>query len=683
MQRPSRPGLVTVALIVLLCIVGVLLPFQLTSFGQRSNGPILLPFLTSPGLPPSNPTTEWSQHAFNAQRTSFYPNAVPAPWRWKWAWNGPDATGGIAAGKFRLPRNSQPVTGGGRVYVAAGSNGVYALDNANGAPIWNRNPGGSINSTPAYDADTGALFVVSSNGTLYKLDAADGRTLGSFAAAGSSNLPLPPATSGDRVFFSMGNSVYAVNKTSMQQIWRYDAGSPVDTPPAYSAARNLLVVASRDLFVHGIRNTDGGRAWRTKTAAQTPGNPAVSARNDFAAVSYGWPVIAEQNGLVLIKLHLDWQTLWTWSPWPGTNAEMRRNLQNDPREQALLALRLDDGATAFVPNVGHGGFGDGDYMPMGPQPVISRLSDGSEVAYVVMRGSPCQATPCDGRYDSHLGEMMLNDTTVPGYRSGEVRFMQGTFFPTDEQPYLAMAGDQIFAAHWEVGMAHTITDRSPGRGAGTNPIRVTNLPHIATSQDTDTCGTGFSTGHYCGSSLYNTRQWPSGFYIYWRQGAVYDRYWSEYAGWVISNNTLYFVSTDGAVVALEPGQPRGVSVPGAAGREATIAEARTSQEVIDYTLARAYAGRTVTVEGVLREVFNNGKAVYLGYHAPHRGHFLVRILKADWPNFERSPEQLYAPGQRVQVTGSIEWYQGDPVIYVRNPAQIRVVVAPSAAAPRP
>lgn len=61
----------------------------------------------------------------------------------------------------------------------------------------------------------------------------------------------------------------------------------------------------------------------------------------------------------------------------------------------------------------------------------------------------------------------------------------------------------------------------------------------------------------------------------------------------------------------------------------------------------------------------------------------MRILKEDWPNFERSPEQLYAPGQRVQVTGRIEWYQGDPVIYVRNPAQIRVVVAPSAAVPRP
>ncbi len=681
MRRPSRPALITATVIALLVGFALLQPFQITSFGQRPNVPILLPFLALPGLPPSNPSTEWSQHAFNAQRTSFYPDAVPAPWRWKWAWNGPDANGGISTGKFGLPRNSQPVTGGGRVYIAAGSRGVYALDNASGAPVWNRNPGGSINSTPAYDADTRALFVVSSNGTLYKLDAADGRTLGNFAAAGDSNLPLPPAISSDRVFFSMGASVYAVNKATMQQIWRYDAGSPVDTPPAYSAARNLVVVASRDLFVHGIRGADGGRVWRTRTAPHTPGDPTASGQNDFAAVSNGWPVISEQNGLVLIKLQLDWQTLWTWNPWPSTNAEMRRNLQNNPREQALLALRLDNGATAFVPNVGHGGFGDGDYMPMGPQPVIRRLSDGSEVAYVVMRGSPCKAQPCDGRWDSHLGELMLNDTTVPGYRAGDVRFMEGTFFPTDEQPYLALAGDQIFAAHWEAGMAHTIGDRSPARGTSTNPIPVTNLPHIATSQDTDTCGTGFSTGHYCGASLYNTRLWPAGFYIYWRQGAVYDRYWSEYAGWVISNNTLYFVSTDGAVVALEPGQPRGVSIPGAAGRDMTASEALTSRDVVDYTLARAYAGRTVTVEGVLREVFNNGKAVYLAYHSPHRGHFLVRILKQDWPNFARSPEQLYAPGQRVQVTGTIEWYQGDPVIYVRNPSQLRLVVAPSAAAP--
>lgn len=731
MHQPSKAGSIIVAVVALLLSLGVLVVSPITSLGQQPNRSVLLPFLVSASTPtvrptppptlsppttpspqrtpsplptsssPTNSAREWSQHAFNAQRTSAYPNAIPTPWRWKWTWNGPNASGGIVNDKLpRLPRNSQPVTGGGRVYIAAGERGVYALDNANGAVVWNRNPGGLINSTPAYDADTRALFVVSTNGTLYKLDAANGQTLASFATNASSDLPLPPAISENRVFFSMGNSVFAVNKVTMQQIWRYEAGSPVDTPPAYSATRNLVVVASRDLFVHGINGDNGSRVWRTKTAPHTPGDPAASARNDFASVARGWPVIAEQNGLVLIKLQLDWQTLWTWNPWPATNAEMRRNLQSNPLEQAMLALRLDNGATAFIPNIGHGGFGDGDYMPMGPQPVIGRLSDGSEVAYVVMRGSPCKADPCDGRWDSHLGEMMLNDTTVAGYGAGEVRFMENTFFPTDEQPNLALAGNQIFAAHWEAGIAHTITDRSPSRGSGTNPIRVTNLPHIATSQDDDICRTGFSASHYCDQGLFNTRRWPGGFYIYWRQGPVYDRYWSEYAAWVISNNTIYFVSADGAVVALEPGQPSAGrssadeelaigddSIPvdwtsvtigeTDAAAQAPTATAYTADltplAVIDYTEAHAYAGQTVTVEGELREVFNNGKAVYLGYHIPHRGHFLVRILKQDWPNFDLPPEQLYAPGQRVRVTGTIEWYQGDPVIYVRHPVQVQVV----------
>ncbi|BAM00827.1 MAG: pyrrolo-quinoline quinone [Caldilinea sp.] len=628
------------------------------------------------GTPPPVGPSEWTQHAHDAQRTSYNPVSVPTPWRWKWAWNGPNATGGISTGKFGLPRNSQPVTGGGRVYIAAGSRGVYALDNANGTVLWNRNPGGNINSTPAYDGDTAALFVVSSNGTLYKLDASNGNTIDSFAGAGSSNLPLPPAIAGDRVFFSMGNFVYAIDKRSMQQVWRYDAGSPVDTPPAYSATRDLVVVASRDLYVHAIRNSDGGRVWRNKTTVLEPGNPGSSPGNDFAEVSRGWPVIAEQSGLVLIKLRLDWQTMWTWSPWPGSNNAMRANLLNRPDEQALLALNLDNGSTAFIPNVGHGGFGDGDYMPMGPMPVVRRFENGDEVAYVVMRGTPCLVGGlCDGRADSRLGELVLDSNTVPGFQAGDVRFMESTFFPTDEQANLSMAGNDLLGGHWMFGLAHRILDRSPSRGAsGTNPITTANLPHIITSAS----NCGFSTSHYCPDGLTqdgDPRTIPAGFYIYYNQGQVYDRYWSEYASWVVSNDTLYFVSTDGAVVALEHGEPTGVAMQPPPEQAAAAQWSLVHEGIIDYTAARNYAGRTVTVEGVLHDVFNNGKAVYLTFKTPHQGAFLVRILKAHWGNFALSAERIYAPGQRVQVTGLIEWYQGDPVIYVSHPSQIRIVGA--------
>ncbi|MCS6937567.1 MAG: PQQ-binding-like beta-propeller repeat protein, partial [Candidatus Bipolaricaulota bacterium] len=406
-------------------------------------GPRLFLPLISRNYFPSVPGAEWTQHAHDAQRTGYTDQVVPTPWRWKWAWNGPNSSGGISSGKFGLPRNSQPVTGGGRVYIAAGSRGVYALNQANGAVVWNRNPGGNINSTPAYDGDTNALFVVSSNGTLYKLNAENGNTVAQFASGASSNLPLPPAVISDRVFFSMGNRVYAVNKATMAQLWSYDAGAPVHTPPAYSPSRNRVIAVSSDLFVHAIENANGARAWRVKPTVRTGGNPGDS-NSSVAEVSYGWPVIAEVHGYVLVKLRLDWQALWVWSPWPTDNATIRRNLESRPEYQALLVLDLDDGSKPFIANIGHGGYGDGGYLPMGPQPVVKRLSNGQEVVYIVIRGDSRSGN--DGRGDSHPGEMVLDNTTVPGLPAGYVRWIDDRgftnssgFFPTDEQPYVSMA----------------------------------------------------------------------------------------------------------------------------------------------------------------------------------------------------------------------------------------------------
>lgn len=616
--------------------------------------------------------SEWTQHAHDAQRTSYTGQAVPTPWRWKWAWNGPDGAGAVAGGKIRLPRNSQPVTGGGRVYIAAGASGVYALSQATGVVLWNRSPGGDLNSTPAYDAETGAVFVVSANGTLYKLDAASGATLGQVAAGGASALPLPPAILPDRVLFAQGSSVYAVQKTTLAPLWTYAAGAPVQTPPAYSAARNRVVVVSSDLYVHAINNTDGTRAWRVKPTVRAGGNPGASAAT-LAEAAYGWPVIAEAHGYVLVKLRLDWQALWVWSPWPGSNAAMRADLQAQPAYQALFVLSLDAGAVPFIANVGHGGFGDGGYLPMGPQPVVKRLSDGQEVAYVAMRGSPCSRNPCDGRWDSHLGELLLDDTAVAGYQAGDVRYIQNTFFPTDEQVNLSMAGDQLLGGHWEAGLAQQILDRSPSRGSGLNPITVSLLPHLATSQDQDLCGSGFSPSHYCGLGLYNTRQWPAGFYNFWKQGPVYDQYWSGYATWVVSNGLLLYVSTDGTVTALEAGNPASQALP-AAVDAAPAASARPTLAPaagpISGAQAAAYAGRTMTVAGEIRSIFNNGKAVYLGFQDPHQGAFTILIPKAAWARFGAPPESGFTLGQPVRVTGLIQWYQGDPVISVSDPAQI-------------
>jgi outer membrane protein assembly factor BamB len=634
--------------------------------------------------------TEWSQHAHNAQRTSYTPQTVPYPWKWRWAWNGPNAVGGL--GKVTtggsLPRNVQPVTGGGRVYVAAGNDGVFALSEATGQQLWQRSGIGDVRSTVGYDHSTQSVFVVSANGTLYKLRASDGVVLSQFNTGQSSTLPLPPAILSDRVVFSMGNRVHAVTKATLQPLWTYTVASTltVATPPAYSASRNLVIVATEpDLFVHAIRNSDGGQHWRRR--------PVHSSRNfdDPTEFRYGWPVVADNAGYALVKARLDADTVWR--DWPQTNSGMRQFLTDNPGDQALFVLDLDDGSVPYIANVGHGGYGDGGYMPMGPQPVVKRLGNGKDVVYIVIRAKHAH----DARWDSHFGEMMLDSTTVSGLGGGDVRFIAFDYPPghpdpfllTDEQPNVSMAGDYLFGAHWEAGFALRILDRSDARGSFTNKITSQRLATMVTSQD-NTGACAFSASHYCPSGLENTRNYDFGFYIYHNQGAVYDQYWSEYAIWVVSNDNLYFRSVDGAIVALTSGNPQALAAAAQhdaihntqhAIRNTEFATASTPLATPDSPVmacispaeARAWAGQAVTVSGVIRYTFNNGKQVLLSFNKPHQGHFKVLIPRESWPAFPKPPEQLYRVGQEITVSGLIGWYQGDPVIRVTHPEQISPV----------
>ncbi len=652
-------------------------PLRLTAQQVTPTPRAYLP-LVMRAYPPEMASQEWTQHAHDAQHTGYTAQTVPYPWRLRWIWNGVDASGRVSKVTTggSLPRNVQPVTGGGRVYIAAGVDGVFALSEATGQQLWQRSGIGAIRSTVAYDADTQAVFALSANGTLYKLRASDGAVLGQFATGQTSNLPLPPAVIRDRVLFSMGNSVYAANKGTMEQIWRYNAGAglTVAVPPAYSPSRDLVIVATEpDLYVHAIRNADGTQRWRVR--------PVHASRRfeDPTEYRYGWPVIADNAGYVLIKVQLDWQTLWR--DWPQTNSGMRQFLTDNPGEQALFVLDLDDGNIPYIANVGHGGYGDSDYLPMGPQPVVKRLPNGKEVVYTIIRARHAY----DARWDSHFGEMVLDDSTVSGLTGGDVRFIAFDWPPddpdpyllTDEQPNVSMAGDYLFGGHWEAGFALRILDRSDGRGSFTNKITSQRLSTVATSQD-DTGACAFSPSHYCASGLENTRPYDFGFYIYYNQGAVYDQYWSEYATWVVSNDNLYFRSCDGAIVALTSGNPQSAT-------HGTQYAVRNTQHAphtpstspptarVSYTDARAWAGRTVTVTGTLRYVFNNGKQVLLSFSDPHQGSFKAIIRQADWPRFGAPPEQMYRAGQRVEVVGRIAWYQGDPAIYVTAPEQIRVL----------
>lgn len=628
--------------------------------------------------PPTNASTEWNQHGANAQRTSYVNVNIPHPWRWKWSWNGPSSNGSVVAGKTSLPRNVQAVTGDGRVYIGAGDRGVIALNIQSGNQDWTVVPGGSINSTVAYDATSKSVYAVSTNGYLYKLNAATGQTTGSYNGNGSSTLPLPPLLTDSSVVFSMGTKVFSINKNDMSVNWSYNANNEVHTPPTYSATRNRIIIGTADLYVHAINNSNGAQAWRTKPTVRQTGASQTE-------LSRGWPVVADKTGLVLIKYRLDWDTLWTWSPWPTTNAQIRANLIGRPDQIAMFALNLDNGSVPFNSNIGHGGYGDGNYMPMGPQPVVKDLGT-TETVYMSVRGDSVY----DGRWDSHFGEVVI-DNSVPGYQPGDIRFIEyGTFgwnrhgsnygnvaaTPTDEQPNLSMAGNYLLGGHWMNAYSMVIEDRSAQYGTYSNPIRSAPAPHITASTNQSVSGCTLSTTHYCNRVVQDEdiRTFPdNGFYIYYNQGRIYDQYWTGYAGWSASGNTMLFRSSDGAIIALESGTP---TASNSLNEQLRVAGVETKQTkspttVIGVDDAEKYVGAHATVRGTLKEVFNNKKAVYLTFHKPHNGKFVIKIEKSNWKEFNTAPEKLFKANQSVEVSGEIEWYQGGPVIYLENPSQIR------------
>lgn len=263
----------------------------------------------------------------------------------------------------------------------------------------------------------------------------------------------------------------------------------------------------------------------------------------------GWPVISEESDLVILKLRIEIDSVWVWSPWPSNNAQMRTNLEQNPQWEAIFAINLINGSKPFIINTGGSGWANSTWS-LSSVPSVMKTPEGDEVAITTVRGSPCIQNPCDGRWDAHVGEIMLSDNSVVGYRAGEVRFIQNTFFPTDEAENISTAGKSIYGGHWMFGSVHEIKDRGYTKGSTTNKITTTDLPHITTSAS----NCGFSTLHFCSDHLDqdgDSRILPYGFYIYFKQGSVYDRFWSDYATWVIGNDLILFRSSDGAIIALE------------------------------------------------------------------------------------------------------------------------------------
>jgi hypothetical protein len=441
---------------------------------------------------------DWAQDAHDAQHTGATAEEPVEPWTLLWSFNGADAQGGLGTHFYDAPREARTVMGSNAIFVPAGGQGLYGLDKATGARLWNLRAA-SFNATPAYDT-SGFVFAGGSNGVLYKIDAALGTVAGTYAAGSGLNKSVLLAANSVFVVSDDGR-LHKVDKATMSAVWIYSSGSTRATPASYSPSRDILIYATGDLFVHAVNNRDGSRKWRVKPSPNTPGDPSVAVAQTVSGTSVGsqfdlgWPVIGEQHGVVLLRMQLPHDFM---AAYPATNhifptdlAATRAWLQSSPQYKNLFVLNLDDGTEKFVAAVGYGSTEDTistrveGYGVMGSQPVVKVWPGGQEVAYVHFRNG--QSNPPDYRWDGHMGEMVLDSTTISGLAPGDLRFVKmtrdqgsvGYAKIIDEQNPITIAGTSLFHSHWAAVESVKITDRSSTLGlAYATPINTSKHPVI-------------------------------------------------------------------------------------------------------------------------------------------------------------------------------------------------------------
>jgi hypothetical protein len=179
---------------------------------------------------------------------------------------------------------SSPAVADGVVFVGSTDGNLYAVDASTGAQKWKFATRGRIVSSPAVLA--GVVYFESYDSNFYAVDAATGASKWKFVTNGerrfaakhihgmlpeSEAMPDPfdfylssPAVSNGVVYFGSGDgNVYALESVTGTLKWKFQTGDVVHASPAL--AEGLLFIGSWDTYFYALDAASGAEKWRFKT----------------------------------------------------------------------------------------------------------------------------------------------------------------------------------------------------------------------------------------------------------------------------------------------------------------------------------------------------------------------------------------------------------------------------------
>ena len=162
---------------------------------------------------------------------------------------------------------SSPVIDNGVLYVGSTNGNLYALNATDGTKLWNYSTGGWLNSSPA--VYNGIVYV----GSL-ALNATTGDKIWNF---GPDLMLYSPTIVNGVEYFGWGCNVYALNAKNGLMLWNSSISSPywqIVSSPA--VVNGIVYIGSCDHNLYALNATNGKQLWVYPTGAYVFSSPTVA-----------------------------------------------------------------------------------------------------------------------------------------------------------------------------------------------------------------------------------------------------------------------------------------------------------------------------------------------------------------------------------------------------------------------
>ncbi|MFE9766125.1 PQQ-binding-like beta-propeller repeat protein [Streptomyces sp. NPDC005808] len=163
----------------------------------------------------------------------------------------------------------------GYVYISAGTR-VLAVDVANGHVRWHFEAPAVFLCPPTFvpgpAVTGGGVYLADYLGTVYALDAADGRDRWRIATESRASIE-PVLVAAGHVHVGSGKGLYTLDAVTGTPKWRFQAGGDLVGAPAVAEGR--IHFGSTDHLLYTLKADDGRLRWKLATGGEITGAPVV------------------------------------------------------------------------------------------------------------------------------------------------------------------------------------------------------------------------------------------------------------------------------------------------------------------------------------------------------------------------------------------------------------------------